>query len=150
MSLGERRVGWGGGGVLKNITPWFSLFMSNSCVWAFFCLWCYSAGSTSSPKTRVAPVRGICCTRSGLIPKAFTSYNHLTWSGEEQFQRVSSWTWFKSDWHQDTEDIQYLSLPLLQKVLRREDRHLLRLVGFLHCDAGCGCCRGTGLLHLRI
>lgn len=61
--------------------------MSNSCVWAFFCLWCYSAGSTSSPKTRVAPVRGICCTRSGLIPKASTSYNHLTWSGEEQFWR---------------------------------------------------------------
>lgn len=39
---------------------------------------------------------------------------------------------------------------LSQEVLRGEDRHLLRLAGILHDDAGSGGCGGTGLFHLWI
>lgn len=39
---------------------------------------------------------------------------------------------------------------LSQEVLRGEDRHLLCLVGFLHNNAGSGCCRGSGMFHLWI
>lgn len=39
---------------------------------------------------------------------------------------------------------------LLQEVLRREDRHLLRLVGLLHRHAHAGRRGGPGLLHLWI
>ena len=37
-----------------------------------------------------------------------------------------------------------------QKILRREDWYLFCLAGFLHHDAGAGCCRGSGLLHIRL
>lgn len=149
MSWAWEKEGEGGGGAEKYHTLIFFIYVQLLCLSLLLSLMLQCRFNVKS-KDQSCPSERYLLYQEWAHPKSFYKLQPLDLIRWRTVLEVSSWTWFKSDWHQDTEDIQYLSLPLLQKVLRREDRHLLRLVGFLHCDAGCGCCRGTGLLHLRI
>lgn len=116
------------------------------CVFYFIPADSFSAGLTSNLTKTGVRTRGICSMRSGLTPKAFTRCNHLISSGEENHQHSQ----LKKKYTQGLANSLKHESSLSQEVLRGEDRHLLRLAGILHDNAGSGGCGRARLFHLWI
>ncbi len=111
-----------------------------------FCDFCNRADLMWNLKSLIALMSAFCCIMSGLIPRASIRCSRWIWSGVFVCHSVNAG--FSSDLLRMNELVNMFLC--FQEVLRWEDRHIFRLVGFLHNHVDSGRCGRTRLFHIWI